>query len=145
MEKFNFRLEKVLEYREKIEDLNKAEFGKAKKKLDDEMNVFEEILLHKDNVIFNRENILSNATINDLKNYNQYLIRVKEKLDNQKEVVEKAQDRVEKARKILLNSTIEKKTLENLKDRDFNNYLYYMKKEDEKIIDQIVSFKSSMK
>ncbi len=145
MEKFNFRLEKVLEYREKIEDINKAEFGKAKKKLDDEMNVFEEILLHKDNVIFNRENILSNATINDLKNYNQYLIRVKEKLASQKEVVEKAQDRVEKARKILLNSTIEKKTLENLKDRDFNNYLYYMKKEDEKITDQIVSYKSSMK
>lgn len=145
MEKFNFRLEKVLEYREKVEDINKAEYGKAKKKLDDEVSVFEEILSHKDNVNSNRDSILSNATINDLKNYNLYLIKVKEKLANQKEVVENAQIKVEKARNILINSSIEKKTLEKLKDRDFNNYLYQMKKEDEKIIDQIVSYQSSMK
>lgn len=145
MEKFNFRLEKVLEYREKLEDINKAEYGKAKKKLDDEIIIFEEILLHKENVNSNRDNILSNATINDLKNYSLYLLNVKEKLANQKEVVEKAQMKVEKARSLLIKSSIEKKTLENLKDRDFSNYLYQMKKEDEKIIDQIVSYKSSMK
>ncbi len=145
MEKFNFRLERVLEYREKVEDINKAEYGKAKKKLDDEIVAFDEILSHKENINFHRDNILSKATINDLKNYNLYLKNVKEKLANQKEVVEKAQMKVEKARNVLINSSIEKKTLENLKDRDFNDYLYNVKKEDEKIIDQIVSYQSSMK
>ncbi|SCG83451.1 flagellar FliJ protein [Proteiniborus sp. DW1] len=145
MEKFNFRLEKVLEYREKVEDINKVEYGKAKKKLDDEVIIFEEILSHKDKVVSKRDNILSNATINDLKNYNLYLINLKEKLANQKEVVEKAQIKVEKARNTLINSSIEKKTLENLKNRDFSNYLYQMRKEDDKIIDQIVSYQSSIK
>lgn len=145
MEKFNFRLERVLEYRVKIEDINKTEYGKAKKDLYDETSVFEEILSHKDNVNLERDSIISTTTIKDLKNYNLYLKNIKEKLENQKEVVEKAQNKVENVRNILLISSIERKTLENLKDRDFNNYLYDVKKEEEKNVDQIVSYKSSMK
>ena len=145
MEKFNFRLERVLEYRVKIEDINKVEYGKAKKDLDDETVIFEEILSHKDNINLERDSMIATTTIKDLKNYNLYLKNVKEKLENQKEIVEKAQNKVENARNILINSSIDRKTLENLKDRDFNNYLYDMKKEEEKIIDQIVSYQSSMK
>ncbi|WIV10859.1 flagellar export protein FliJ [Proteiniborus sp. MB09-C3] len=145
MGKFVFRLDKVLEYREKIEDINKTEYGKAKRNLDDEIVLFEEILSHKESIGCERDKMASSATINDLKNYNLYLKNVKEKLINQKEIVEKAQNKVELARNKLINSSIDKKTLENLKNRDFDNHLYDMKKKEEKIIDQVVSYQSSMK
>ncbi len=146
MAKFNFRLDKVLEYREKIEDINKTEYGKAKKRLDDEVVLLEEILSHKESVNQERDkSALINTTINDLKNYNLYLENIKDKLVQQKALVERAQNNVELTRNKLISSSIDKKTLENLKSRDFNNYLYSLKKEEEKIIDQIVSYKSSMK
>lgn len=146
MAKFNFRLDKVLEYREKIEDINKTEYGKAKKRLDDEVVLLEEILSHKESVNQERDkSALINTTINDLKNYNLYLENIKDKLVQQKAFVERAQNNVELTRNKLISSSIDKKTLENLKSRDFNNYLYSLKKEEEKIIDQIVSYKSSMK
>lgn len=145
MEKFRFRLDKVLEYREKIEDVSKAEYGKAKKNLDDEMKLFNEILSHIDSINCERDKIAASATIKDLRNYNLYLGKMKERLNYQKKAVEKAQAKVDMARNRLIASSIEKKTLENLKDRDFNNYLYRMQKEEEKIIDQVVSYKSSMR
>lgn len=145
MAKFNFRLNKVLEYREKIEDINKNEYGRAKKILDDEVVLLEGILSHKESVNYERDKITLNTTINDLRNYNRYLENVKDKLIEQKTLVEKAQKNVESARYKLISSSIDKKTLENLKSRDLDNYLYKMKKEEEKIVDQIVCYKSSMK
>lgn len=145
MAKFNFRLNKVLEYREKIEDINKNEYGRAKKILDDEVVLLEGILSHKESVNYERDKITLNTTINDLRNYNRYLENVKDKLIEQKTLVEKAQKDVESARYKLISSSIDKKTLENLKSRDLDNYLYKMKKEEEKIVDQIVCYKSSMK
>lgn len=145
MAKFNFRLNKVLEYREKIEDINKNEYGRAKKILDDEVVLLEGILSHKESVYYERDKITLNTTINDLRNYNRYLENVKDKLIEQKTLVEKAQKNVESARYKLISSSIDKKTLENLKSRDLDNYLYKMKKEEEKIVDQIVCYKSSMK
>jgi len=145
MEKFKFRLDKVLEYREKIEDLSKAEYGKAKKNLDDEINLLNEILSHIDSINCERDKIAASTTIKDLRNYNLYLGKVKERLNYQKNAVERAQIKADIARNKLITSSIEKKTLESLKDRDFNNYLYRMQKEEEKIIDQVVSYKSSMR
>ncbi|MFA5523317.1 MAG: flagellar export protein FliJ [Tissierellales bacterium] len=145
MEKFKFRLEKILEYRERIEDINKTEFGKAKKHLNDEIVILEEILSHKDSINVERDNMLLTAKIKDLRSYSQYLDNVKEKLTNQKDIVEKAENKVEKARKTLIISSVERKTLENLKDRDFDNYLYDVKKEEDKVVDQIVSYQSSKK
>ncbi|WP_352419600.1 flagellar export protein FliJ [Proteiniborus sp.] len=145
MAKFNFRLNKVLEYREKIEEINKNEYGRAKKILDDEVVLLEGILSHKESVNYERDKITLNTTINDLRNYNRYLENVKDKLIEQKTLVEKAQKDVESARYKLISSSIDKKTLENLKSRDLDNYLYKMKKEEEKIVDQIVCYKSSMK
>lgn len=145
MERFNFRLNKVLEYREKIEDINKSEYGKAKKKLDDERALLEGILSHKESVDNERDMLTSKTTINNLKNYNLYLEDIKNKLNEQKALVEIEQVNVDAARGKLVSSTIEKKTLENLKTKDYNNYLYNYKKEEEKIVDQIVTYRSSMK
>lgn len=145
MAKYNFRLNKVLEYREKIEDINKTEYSIAKKRLDEEAILLEGILFHKESINYERDKLASNTTINNLRNYNLYLEDIKEKLNEQKALVEKEQVNVELVRNKLISSSIDKKVLENLKSRDFYNYLCNMKKEEEKIVDQIVSYKSSVK
>ncbi|SDZ02782.1 flagellar FliJ protein [Proteiniborus ethanoligenes] len=145
MEKFNFRLNKVLEYRESIENINKSEYGKAKKKLDDETEILEEIISYKDSINLERDKLASKTTIRNFKNYDLYLKSIKEKLIEQSNIVEAAQTNAEVARNKLINSSVDKKILENLRKRDFDNYLYQVKKQEEKIIDQIVSYKSSVK
>ncbi|TAH63824.1 MAG: flagellar export protein FliJ [Gottschalkiaceae bacterium] len=145
LEKFNFRLNKVLEYRESIENINKSEYGKAKKKLDDETEILEEIISYKDSINLERDKLASKTTIRNFKNYDLYLKSIKEKLIEQSNIVEAAQTNAEVARNKLINSSVDKKILENLRKRDFDNYLYQVKKQEEKIIDQIVSYKSSVK
>lgn len=145
MEKFNFRLNKVLEYREKVENINKSEYGKAKKKLDDETEILEKIISYKENINLERDKLASETTINNLKSYDIYLKSVRDKLIEQASIVEVAQSNAEAARNKLIKSSVDKKVLESLKSRDFENYLYRIKKQEEKIIDQIVSYKSSVK
>lgn len=145
MEKFNFRLDKVLEYREKIENINKSKYGKAKRRLDDETEVLEEIISYKGSINTERDRLASGTTINKFKSYDLYLRSIRDKLIRQTTIVEKAQENVEHARNNLVNSSVDKKILENLKSKDFENYLYKTKKEEEKIVDQIVCYKSSVK
>lgn len=145
MDKFNFRLDKVLDYRTKIEEVKKIEFGNAKIRLDKEMSIFNNMIDHKNKINSERNQVISKTTINELKNYNDYLFKIKDKLMEQKISVKKAQDDTQLAREKLVDSSKNKKILENLKDRDYKKYLYNIKREEDKIIDQIVSYKSSVK
>lgn len=145
MDKFSFRLDKVLDYRTKIEEVKKIEFGNAKIRLDKEMSIFNNMIDHKNKINSERNQVISKTTINELKNYNDYLFKIKDKLMEQKISVKKAQDDTQFAREKLVDSSKNKKILENLKNRDYKKYLYNIKREEDKIIDQIVSYKSSVK
>lgn len=145
MEKFTFRLEKVLDYKERVEDLNKAEYSKANKKLNEELVVLEDYISERKRLTNERNINVDSISINDLKSYNIYLNSMNSRIVNQQRVVEKTQKITENARKVLIQSTKEKKMLQKLKNRDYNDYQYLNKKEEEKITDQFVSYRSSIK
>ncbi|MGF7057168.1 flagellar export protein FliJ [Brassicibacter mesophilus] len=145
MEKFTFRLEKVLDYKERVEDLNKAEYSKANKKLNEELVVLEDYISERKRLTNERNINVDSISINDLKSYNIYLNSMNSRIVNQQKVVEKTQKITENARKVLIQSTKEKKMLQKLKNRDYNDYQYLNKKEEEKITDQFVSYRSSIK
>lgn len=145
MEKFTFRLEKVLDYKERVEDLNKAEYSKANKKLNEELVTLQGYISEKERLASERNANVDSISINDLKSYNIYLSSMNSTIIKQQKTVDKTREITENARRILIESTKEKRMLQKLKTRDFRDYQYLQKKEEEKVTDQFVSYRSSIK
>jgi len=143
--RFNFRLEKVLEYKETVEELNKAEFGKAKKRYNDELSILDDYIDERKKSISERDVQVKSTSISELRTYHMYLNSMKFKINNQKQIVNHTYEIAEDARSSLIESTKEKKILENLKQRDLNVFKYMEKKDEEKITDQFVTYKSSIR
>jgi flagellar protein FliJ len=144
MDKFNFKLEKVLDYKKIIEIDKKGEYGKAKQKLIKEENVLENYNRYKDNIKNERNLSIDKTNIANLKLYNDYLLDIDRRILEQEKIVDKTKEKLEIAKDELLEATKEKKTFERLKENRYEEYLYSMKKEEEKIIDTIVTFKGSV-
>lgn len=144
MDKFNFKLEKVLDYKKIIEIDKKGEYGKAKQKLIKEENVLENYNRYKDNIKNERNLSIDKTNIANLKLYNDYLLDIGRRILEQEKIVDKTKEKLEIAKDELLEATKEKKTFERLKENRYEEYLYSMKKEEEKIIDTIVTFKGSV-
>jgi len=144
MDKFNFKLEKVLDYKKIIEIDKKGEYGKAKQKLIKEENVLEDYNRYKDNIKNERNLSIDKTNIANLKLYNDYLLDIDRRILEQEKIVDKTKEKLEIAKDELLEATKEKKTFERLKENRYEEYLYSMKKEEEKIIDTIVTFKGSV-
>jgi flagellar FliJ protein len=56
-----------------------------------------------------------------------------------------AEDYVSDCRAELIKATQEKKMMEKLKEIDYNKFLYQEQKKEEKLVDDLVSFKESNK
>ncbi|KNF08814.1 flagellar export protein FliJ [Gottschalkia purinilytica] len=144
MVKFNFRLEKVLEYKQTVEDIKKSEYGKVKQQLETEKDKLEKIVSYKETMKRKRDELVQRkTTVNELKIYNSFLNDITTKIIAQSDVVERTEENVNIARDKLVESTKEKKILQNLKSRDFDIYQYDLKREEDKLNDQFVSYSSS--
>ncbi len=142
LEKFNFKLEKVLDYKKGIESNKKNEYGKAKQKLNSDEDVLNSYNNFKENVARER-NMSTRINIGDLKLYNNFLKEINNRINKQEEQVHKSKCKVEIAKSELIEATKEKKMFEKLKEYKHDEYLYSIKKEEEKIIDTIVSYRES--
>lgn len=143
MKKFQFRFQKVLDYKQTVEDLKRSNYSlevNALSKEKDKLDYF----IHGKKVISNqRNNSTVQTTVKDLKLFNNYLNHMNEIICEQNDIVNTKKADVEFARKELIKSVKEKKTFEKLKDKDYDNHLFELKKEEEKMVDQIVSFNNS--
>lgn len=143
MNNFKFKLQKVLDYKITIENLDKASYGKAKNIAENCEKELNNLVDFQKNTIRDRDESLNNMSLNDLRNYNSYITKLNTSIKNKKVDLSKAEKDVESAREKLVNSTIEKNIFLKLKDRDYSGYQYEVKKEEEKLTDQIISFKCS--
>ncbi|AFS78608.1 flagellar export protein FliJ [Gottschalkia acidurici 9a] len=110
MSKFNFRLQKILDHRETVENVNKGKYGTAKRMLEQELEKLENIEEMKNFLNKEKENIVEKTTtIESLKIYNSCLTDIAEKIKVQNKKIEEAEHVVEKTRYELIESTKEKK------------------------------------
>lgn len=145
MKKFNFRFQKLLEYKESIEDQKRSIYNKELSVYKDEESKLTGLFNKRDDLNKERNHLTSSTTIKGLKLYNQYLTHMQETIHNQKQRVKSKEKDVETAKEKLIESLKEKKTFEKLKEKHYDNYLFEVKKDEEKLIDQIVSFKNGTK
>jgi len=138
---FVFRMQGFLGIKEKIEEQKKLEYGKALKKLEEEKNVLNMLNNKKNSLIFAmRECVNSHINSSQLKRYNTFIDVIKNKIEEQEEVVEQAENFAETKRLQLVESMKERKMLEVIKENDRVEYNREQLLKEQKVVDEIVSY-----
>lgn len=142
MAKFKFKLQSFLGIKEKIEEQKKNEYGKAIKILEQEKLKKAKLLnQHSDTLNELREKINGGIKPDELQQYNNFIAYLINKIKEQELAILRAQKLVDQKREELVNAMKERKMLEILKENKYTEYIKEEKKSEQKIIDEIVSFK----
>ena len=146
MAKFNFGLSSILSIKEKIEDLKKNEMAKAIMELEAEkerLRYLEQI--RHDTIASFRESLNMGVKPEDIKQHNYYLDKLKLMIKAQKLAIVRAEEKVEQCRLALVEAMRERKSLDKLRENEYEEYLVEEKKEEQKAIDEVVSYKTAVK
>ncbi len=144
MAKFVFKLQPVLNIKKQIEDSLKIQLGKAVQALEAEKELLRELESEKKRCMAEVGAEVSGGVKADkLKNYNAYISFIKQKISRQCEMVKSAQEIVDKYREELTDMMKERKMLEKLREKQYEEYLKEVKKKEQKDIDEIVSYRGS--
>lgn len=143
MMNFNFRLEKVLNYKGTVEDYKKGKYGTVQRQLNREENKLYNFHQYKNN-LKNEKNLSATKTkAGNLAMYNNYINDITLKIKKQEEIVAKTKEELEEAKEEMIFAVQEKKIFEKLKENEYEKHLYEMKKLEEKQVDTLLSYKTS--
>lgn len=143
---FKFRLETFLKLKEQFEKNARNELGIAIMKLEEEKSKLRVI---EDNIDITTNDfrdacsgVIRPEKIKELKTYLEHLQHEREK---QKENVKRQQKNVDIIREKLVEIMRERKVLENLKEKEFQEYLKEELKKEQQQVDELVSYNESKK
>ncbi len=141
MGKFVYRMQNILELKEKMETQEKMAFSIANAKLLEEQNKLQELLLHRaeyeEKLKEACEGSIDVRAINQIKHG---IENIKVKIRDQMFAIRRAQKEVDVARMRLDAVMKDRKTHENLRDRAFEAFKEEEKLAENKQIDELVSF-----
>lgn len=139
MAKFNFRLQKVLDYKLQLEEQSKLELKKANFEL---MKKQQELADVNSELEYIAKTIGSGKLNQDLiwlyKEMEKNLILSSDQI---KKEIELLIQKIDNLRKDLLNKTIERKKMEKLKEKERDRFLYEEQKKEQKEISDIATFR----
>ncbi len=146
MSVFRYRLQPILSIKERMEEHEKNKLGKEMRKLDQEEKKLQHIYGKQHNC-FGNIVAESNQGIqaHRLQQYQCYLTDINRQLDYQTENVGKASKDVEKQREQLIEVAKEKKMLEVLREKKRHAFIYEQNKQEEKRVDELISYKYTNK
>jgi len=132
----------MLNLKSQIEEGLKNELGKAIKILEAERNVLLQIEAEQDDCIkqINSQS-RRGVIVRKLCDYSAYISLLKKRLEIQKENINLAQQNVDKVREDLVEVVQQRKMLEKLKDKKYQEYMQEQLRQEQKMNDEIVSFK----
>ena len=144
MAKFIYRLQNILDIKNKMENQAKSAYSSARHRLDEEQKKLENMLIRKKEL----ENIYRELATGVLKPREMFDTR--KAIDYQRELIKGqlveirvAEKNFEMAR-IRLNEAIkDRKTHEKLREKAFEEFLMELSQEENKEIDQLVSYRYS--
>ena len=137
---FNFKLEAVLEYRRKLEELMRKEFSEASKRLDEEKKKLAQLkdtyLRIAEELDGRKEEGLDGV---ELDMYYAYLNRIKEYIGEQENLVEKYKEELETKRTSLVDMSRKRRIMEIVKEKAFEVYRASLEKVEQKTLDDIAT------
>lgn len=140
---YNFKLERVLNYKETVENFKKAEYGDVHQKLNKEEETLYKYNRYKESLLNDREESSRKTSIANLKLYNNYIQDMAKNIEKQEQIIDETKEELEKVKEELLVAMQEKKSFEKLKENGYNEYLAESKKKEEQITDGIVTFNTN--
>lgn len=141
MRRFNFRLDSLLNLRERIEELLKSEFSNIQAQLKkEEMRLESLVNLYREKI----EGLIEKGelTPSEIEINKSYLFNLKEDMEESKRMLELLRRRSEDKKDELLAARKDKKVLEVIKDKLFKEYLKGDAKEEQALIDEFNSNKA---
>ncbi|HHW30450.1 MAG TPA: flagellar export protein FliJ [Clostridiaceae bacterium] len=146
MSKFQFNLQSLYNIKILMEDLAKNKLSKALKELNKQEMLLDQYLCDRSSCITELSAKCKDGVPSFvLKSYNLYLTQLNEKITKQKEVIKLAKKNVDTVREELIKATQEKEMFEKLKERKYAAYLYEISKKEQRITDELVSYRKSLK
>lgn len=144
MAKFIFKLQALLDLKIQLEDAQKIELGKSIRHMELQKRIYSDMEFEKEEVIglFNSSSG-KGVQVGKLKEYSTYISVLKQRMEEQKERVNCAEENVDKNREQLLKIVQEKKILEELKSRKLEEYRKAQFKLEQRLIDEVTSYKYS--
>lgn len=140
MKKFVFKQEPLYEFRKLLEELSQVEFAAALKRLDEEESklsllkgVYRKTSEEADGL---KE---KDAPVSDIRMYHDYLSSVKRHIAAQEGALKGLREFFEKKRNELLEASRNKKVLETMKEKSYNDYIVHIEKLEQKITDDMVT------
>lgn len=142
MAKFVFKFQTILELKIQIEENLKNELGKAIQKLELEKEILRGIEQEREASIDEFNEVSSQGTVVEkLREYTSYISYLKGRIELQKENVNYAQNDVDRYREQLIAAMQEREMLEKLREKKHEEYMKEQLKQEQKEIDEVVSFK----
>lgn len=137
--KKNFKLEKVLKFREDVLELEKKKLTELQMQLKDleiKREGFVSELAEKNTEL---ESVKEKADFRFIKMYEDFISKLKFMLMQMNNMVSKAKMDVEVQKKKVVDALNDKKVMEKLKDKHIENYQMYLNKEEMKLVDDMVT------
>ena len=141
MAKFVYRMQNILDLKQKIEEQEKANFGMATARFNEEQQKLRDIMFRQAGYERRlKELSVGNIDIKEIKTCKNAIASMKVVLRDQMIVVSKAQKALEVARKRLNEVMMERKMHEKLREHAFEEFLDQLDYEESKITDELVSY-----
>ena len=138
---FRFKLQRVLDLKLKQEDEKKNQIATLMQAIKTKEDELEALISEKKQKEFSlNDNRKRGISILEIRNINQYLLFLDKKINTLRFEISSLESNLIQKRLEYLELQKERKTFEKLKEKDYEKYLYNEKKEEEKMIDQIVTF-----
>ena len=141
MAKFVYRMQNILELKQKIEEQEKANFGMATARFNEEQRKLRELMIKQAGYEKQlRDLSVGDNNIKEIKTCKNAITSVKVALREQMIELSKAQKAMENARKRLNDVMMERKMHEKLREHAFEEFLDEMDYEEGKVTDELVSY-----
>lgn len=138
MKAFQFSLQKILEIREKEEDLKKKFFGQCRRDFLESQDILFHIEGQKEECIQRSQVLIGDPIdLHQRETYNQYLGFLRKKIHVQREELKFLEEKMDEARDDWVNKRKERMILERLKERREKVYLKEVLREEQYILDDI--------
>ncbi len=141
MAKFIYRMQSILNIKEKMEEQAKMEFGQARMRLNEEEERLKTLKRRREEYLAEgariRREVLDYLKLQENEEALRYL---KDAIREQRIRVRRAEEALEKARLTLQEYMIERKTHEQLREAAFEQFKIDLAKEESKEVDELVSY-----
>ncbi len=141
MAKFVYRMQNILELKQKLEDQEKANFGMATARFNEEQQKLKELMIRQAGYEKQLRELSSGPIdIPKIKTCKNAITSMKVAVRDQMIVLSRAQKAMEAARRKLNEVMMERKMHEKLREKAFEEFLDELDYEESKITDELVSY-----